>query len=97
VNHPQLGEKKVSATVTSSAPGSSTSVAPIVMFPVSDAPEAVRTLNWQVLVLIASAPSEIDTAFTMLRQRRAGALFPLDEVRTLARKVRRAAQGAIQP
>jgi hypothetical protein len=30
-------------------------------------------------------------------QRRAGALFPLDEVRTLARKVRRAAQGAIQP
>lgn len=42
---------------------------------VSDAPEAVRTLGWQVLVLNASAPSEIDTAFTMLRQRRAGALL----------------------
>jgi putative ABC transport system substrate-binding protein len=42
---------------------------------VSDAPEAVRTLGWQLLVLNAGVPSEIDAAFTMLRQRRADALL----------------------
>jgi putative ABC transport system substrate-binding protein len=40
-----------------------------------DAPEAARTLGWQLLVLKASTPSEIDTAFATLRQKRAGALL----------------------
>jgi putative ABC transport system substrate-binding protein len=42
---------------------------------VSDAQQAARALGWQLLVLNASAPSEIDTAFATLRQRRAGALL----------------------
>ena len=42
---------------------------------VIDAPEAARTLGWQLFVLNTSTPSEIDTAFTILRQRRAGALL----------------------
>jgi ABC-type uncharacterized transport system substrate-binding protein len=41
----------------------------------SDAQEAARTLGHQLLVLHASAPSEIDTAFATLRQARAGALL----------------------
>jgi putative ABC transport system substrate-binding protein len=41
----------------------------------SDAQEAARTLGRQLLVLNASVPSEIDTAFATLRQRRAGALL----------------------
>jgi putative ABC transport system substrate-binding protein len=41
----------------------------------SDAREAARTLGRQLLVLDASTPSEIDTAFATLRQRRAGALL----------------------
>jgi putative ABC transport system substrate-binding protein len=41
----------------------------------SDAQEAARMLGWQLLVLNASAPSEIDTAFAALRQARAGALL----------------------
>ncbi len=39
----------------------------------SDAQEAARTLGRQLLVLNASEPSEIDTAFATLRQRRAAA------------------------
>jgi putative ABC transport system substrate-binding protein len=39
------------------------------------AQEAARTLGRQLLVLNASDPSEIDTAFATLRQRRAGALL----------------------
>ncbi len=42
---------------------------------VSDAPEAARTLGWQLFGLNAGTPSEIDTAFAALRQRRAGALL----------------------
>ena len=42
---------------------------------VSDAQEAARTLGRQLLVLNASTPSEISTAFATLRQRRAGALL----------------------
>jgi putative ABC transport system substrate-binding protein len=42
---------------------------------VSDALEAARTLGRELLVLTASTPSEIDTAFAALRQRRAGALL----------------------
>jgi putative ABC transport system substrate-binding protein len=41
----------------------------------SDAQEAAHTLGWQLLVLDASAPGEIDTAFAVLRQRRAHALL----------------------
>jgi ABC-type uncharacterized transport system substrate-binding protein len=41
----------------------------------SDAQEAARTLGRQLFVLNASTPSEIDTAFATLRQRRAGALL----------------------
>jgi putative ABC transport system substrate-binding protein len=41
----------------------------------SDAQEAARMLGRQLLVLNASAPSEIDTAFAALRQARAGALL----------------------
>jgi putative ABC transport system substrate-binding protein len=41
----------------------------------SDAQEAARTLGFQLPVLNASTPSEIDTAFATLRQRRAGALL----------------------
>jgi len=41
----------------------------------SDAQEAARTLGRQLLVLNASTPSEIDTAFATLRQRRADALL----------------------
>jgi putative ABC transport system substrate-binding protein len=41
----------------------------------SDAQEAARTLGRQLLVLNASEPSEIDTAFATLRQQRAGALL----------------------
>ena len=41
----------------------------------SDAEEAARTLGRQLLVLNASVPSEIDTAFATLRQRRADALL----------------------
>jgi putative ABC transport system substrate-binding protein len=40
-----------------------------------DAQEAARTLGRQLLVLNAGTPSEIDTAFATLRQRRAGALL----------------------
>jgi putative ABC transport system substrate-binding protein len=40
-----------------------------------DVQEAARTLGRQLLVLNASDPSEIDTAFATLRQRRAGALL----------------------
>ena len=42
---------------------------------VSDAQEAARTLGRQLLVLNASTPGEIDTAFATLRQRRAAALL----------------------
>jgi putative ABC transport system substrate-binding protein len=42
---------------------------------ISDTREAARTLRWQLLVLNASSPSEIDAAFAALRQQRAGALF----------------------
>jgi ABC-type uncharacterized transport system substrate-binding protein len=42
---------------------------------ISDAQEAARTLGRQLLVLNASTPSEIDTAFATLRQERAGALL----------------------
>ena len=41
----------------------------------SDAQEAARTLGRQLFVLNARTPSEIDTAFATLRQRRAGALL----------------------
>ena len=41
----------------------------------SDAEEVARMLGRQLLVLNASDPSEIDTAFATLRQRRAGALL----------------------
>ena len=41
----------------------------------SDAQEAARTLGQQLLLLDASTPSEIDAAFTTMRQRRVGALF----------------------
>ena len=41
----------------------------------SDAQDAARILGRQLLVLEASDPSEIDTAFATLRQRRAGALL----------------------
>ncbi len=41
----------------------------------SDAEEAARTLGRQLLVLNASVPSEIDTAFATLRQQRADALL----------------------
>ena len=41
----------------------------------SDAEEAARTLGRQLLVLNAGTPSEIDAAFTTLRQRRADALL----------------------
>jgi putative ABC transport system substrate-binding protein len=40
-----------------------------------DVQEAARTLGRQLLVLNASDPSEIDTAFATMRQRRAGALL----------------------
>jgi putative ABC transport system substrate-binding protein len=43
--------------------------------PTSDAQKAARTLGRQLLVLHASAPSEIDTAFAALRQARVGALL----------------------
>ena len=42
---------------------------------VSDAQEAARTLSLQLLVLNASTPREINTAFATLRQRRADALL----------------------
>src|SRR5712691_4409044 len=42
---------------------------------VSDAQEAARTLGRQLLVLHASTPGEINTAFAALRQRRAAALL----------------------
>jgi putative ABC transport system substrate-binding protein len=42
---------------------------------VSDAQEAARTLSLQLLVLNASTPREINTAFAILRQRRADALL----------------------
>jgi ABC-type uncharacterized transport system substrate-binding protein len=42
---------------------------------VSDAQEAARTLGLQLAVFNASTPSEIDTAFATLRQRRVGALL----------------------
>jgi putative tryptophan/tyrosine transport system substrate-binding protein len=41
----------------------------------SDAQEAARVLGWQLLVLNASTPSEIDAAFATMRQQRVGALF----------------------
>jgi putative ABC transport system substrate-binding protein len=41
----------------------------------SDAQEAARALGRQLLVLDASTASEIDAAFTTMRQRRAGALL----------------------
>jgi putative ABC transport system substrate-binding protein len=42
---------------------------------VSDSREAARTVGRELLVLNASIPSEIDTAFAILRGRRIGALF----------------------
>ena len=42
---------------------------------ISDTQEASRTLGRQLLILNASTPSEINTAFATLRQRRAGALL----------------------
>jgi putative ABC transport system substrate-binding protein len=42
---------------------------------ISDTQEAARTLGQQLLVLNASTPSEINTAFATLRQWRAGALL----------------------
>ena len=42
---------------------------------VSDTREAARALGWQLIVLNASSPNEIDAAFAKLRQQRAGALF----------------------
>jgi putative ABC transport system substrate-binding protein len=42
---------------------------------ISDAQETTRMLGWQLLVVNASAPSEIDTAFAALRQARPGALL----------------------
>jgi putative ABC transport system substrate-binding protein len=42
---------------------------------IADAQEATRTLGRQLLVLNASIPGEIDQAFAIQRQRRAGALF----------------------
>jgi putative tryptophan/tyrosine transport system substrate-binding protein len=42
---------------------------------ISDTQEAARTLGRQLLILNASTPSEINTAFATLRQRRAGALL----------------------
>jgi putative ABC transport system substrate-binding protein len=42
---------------------------------VADAQEAARALGLELLVLNASTPSEIDTAFATLRQRRAGTLL----------------------
>ncbi|MFL5003693.1 MAG: ABC transporter substrate-binding protein, partial [Xanthobacteraceae bacterium] len=42
---------------------------------VSDAQEAARILGRQLLVLNASSPNEIDTAFATLRQRAVGALL----------------------
>ena len=41
----------------------------------SDAQQAARPLGLQLVVLNASAPSEIDTAFATLRQQRGGALL----------------------
>jgi putative ABC transport system substrate-binding protein len=41
----------------------------------NDAQDAARTLGRKLLVLNASTPSEIDAAFTTLRQERAGALL----------------------
>jgi putative ABC transport system substrate-binding protein len=41
----------------------------------SDAQEAARALGRQLLILNASTPNEIDTAFATLRSRRAGALL----------------------
>jgi putative tryptophan/tyrosine transport system substrate-binding protein len=43
--------------------------------PPRDAQEGARTLGLQLLVLNASTPSEIDTAFATLRQRRGSALL----------------------
>jgi hypothetical protein len=43
---------------------------------ISDAQEAARTLGQQLLVLNASTPSEINTAFGTLRQRRAMPFAP---------------------
>jgi len=42
---------------------------------ISDAQEAARTLSRQLLVLNASSPNEIDTAFASMRQRGIGALL----------------------
>jgi putative ABC transport system substrate-binding protein len=42
---------------------------------VSDAPDAARSLGWQLLVLNAGTPSEIDAALATLRQRHVGALL----------------------
>ncbi len=42
---------------------------------VSDAQKAARTLGRQLLVIDASSPSDIDTAFATLRQQRVGALL----------------------
>ena len=54
---------------------------------VSDAPEAARTLGWQLFGLNAGTPSEIDTAFATLRQQRAGAfLVPGDPFFTSRRQ-----------
>ena len=48
---------------------------PEAMHTVSSAQEAARTLGRQLLVLDASTPDEIDTAFGTMRQRRAGGLL----------------------
>ena len=42
---------------------------------ISDAQEAARSFGRQLLVLNASTPSEINTAFATVRQQRAGALY----------------------
>jgi putative ABC transport system substrate-binding protein len=41
----------------------------------TDAQEAARGLGWQLLLLNASTPSEIDVAFATMRERRANALY----------------------
>jgi ABC-type uncharacterized transport system substrate-binding protein len=53
---------------------------------VFDAQDAARTLGRQLLILNASTPSEIDTAFASLRRERAEALFLVDAFFTARRQ-----------
>jgi ABC-type uncharacterized transport system substrate-binding protein len=53
---------------------------------VIDAQDAARTLGRQLLILNASTPSEIDTAFASLRRERAEALFLVDAFFTARRQ-----------